>query len=835
MNLKWNDWPGKSSQDVIGLEHPAAYHMLDVAAVSEQLIQSFCFAPPLRGALIILVGLHDLGKFSESFRAMLRDSQRGGEFRHWELSEILFYALDDVIGKKLGNKPRRRQMLYAAVAGHHGYPSQKNIGGLPLPDRLPVSVQAGMNAIGEGYEAAKALVEAFCDLWPEASLDSLSLKEATTLSWWLAGFCTASDWIASNTRWFEFCTDTMELSDYLSRIRPVAIRAVAEAGISGAKVSLGQLFNFPLRPMQRASADIVLPDGPTLVIMEDETGTGKTEAALLLAHRMLQSGKGRGLFFALPTMATTDAMFARARDVVGRIFQNPTVALAHGRASLSREYRDIAAGEKTGEAGDISCSDWLMESNRRALLADVGVGTIDQVLMAVLPVRYQTLRHYGLSSKILIVDEVHEFGDPFIAEELVALLTMHRAAGGSAILLTATLPLTLRSKLLETYGGQAESPAYPALTIAQGESVTQFPKDERPVKGDVVISRLETTDEAVELIVEKSRSGASCIWVRNAVDDAICAVNALKARGVEAKLLHARFALCDRKTLESGVLQRLGKHCDERRGYVLVATQIVESSLDLDADVMVSDIAPIAALIQRAGRLWRHMDIRPASTRPVSEPTLYVVSPDPDKVCHEKWLHEVLESGAWVYDIADVWRTAKTLFKRGKIAGAHEQRDLIEAVHGSIIEPVPMQLLEAESKALGKAYSQKALAHHNIADFASGYRAAGRGNDDVSYPTRLGDETRILCLARLEKDKLHPWSIGHGREAWALSEITVRASRLKALTLPDQDDPRVIDAKQDWPIWKRTQIILCCVQKDGAICEGLRYEVETGLRFVSRN
>src|SRR5690606_33794531 len=175
-------------------------------------------------------------------------------------------------------------------------------------------------------------------------------------------------------------------------------------------------------------ADIALPDGPVLAVIEDETGAGKTEAALILAHRMMQAGKGRGIYFALPTMATSDAMFARAGDVVGRMLTAPTLTLAHGRAALSDGFRDLVASGQRGEDAP-SCTGWLAESRRRALLADVGVGTVDQALLSVLPVRHQTLRHFGLSSKILIVDEVHEMGEPYIGRELERLLQMHRAAG----------------------------------------------------------------------------------------------------------------------------------------------------------------------------------------------------------------------------------------------------------------------------------------------------------------------------------------------------------------------------------------------------------------------
>jgi len=803
--------------------------MLDVAAVAERLLLPFRFEKRLCDALVLLVALHDLGKISDSFRAMIE----GGAFqtfRHWQLTEALLFAHDDRLAARLGGGWRQRQALYASVAGHHGQPSGLDLGGqpgLPARDR---GLRATLAAVGSGVQPAAEAIDAFCDLWPGASLAALDPGAATTaLSWWLPGLCAAADWVGSNTLWFPPEAGHPDLAAYLHRARKITDRAVREAGLAGSTVRPGPLFDFALRPMQAACSEIALPDGPMLAVIEDETGAGKTEAALLLAHRMLRAGKGRGIYFALPTMATSDAMFARARDVVGRMLTAPTLTLAHGRAALSDRFCDLVASGQRGE-DEPSCTDWLAESRRRALLADVGVGTVDQALLSVLPVKHQTLRYFGLSSKILIVDEVHEMGEPYIGRELERLLQMHRAAGGSAILLTATLPMALRARLLATYGSGNPGPAYPALTLAGGETRAGFAADPRPVKGPVRVERIESAEGAVDLLVQSAAQGAACVWVRNAVDDAIAAVAELRARGVAARLLHARFALFDRKRIEAEVLARAGKDGTGREGFVLVGTQVLEASLDLDFDVMVSDIAPIAALIQRAGRLWRHMDRRPAASRPVPEPVLHVLSPDPEAVSDDRWLQGTLGSGAHVYALADVWRSARALFAAGRIEAPQGLRALIEAVHGEGAEDLPAPLQAADMQAMGKAAAAGTLALHNLVDLAAGYRAGGRGDSDVTYPTRLGDETRTLVLARMTDAGLVPWAGPAGTaENWALSEVAARRARLDRLPLPDQSLPAIAAITQGWPDWKRAEAVLCPVGEDGSICEGLRYEAETGL------
>lgn len=811
--------------------------MLDVAAVAERLIAPFSYPPALRDALVLLVALHDLGKISESFRTMLREG-RAQDWKHWELTEALLFVHDDRLADRFGGTPRLRQSLYSAVAGHHGRPSARSIGALPVDMRRNRALFRAMRQIGTGREAAGELIGAFCDLWTCASLSDLEPEsdQATMLGWWLPGLCAVADWVGSNTHWFKSRPAGPSLADHLAYARRQAEVAVREAGLAGAAGLEGPLFDLVLRPMQAACRDIALSEnGPALAVIEEETGAGKTEAALILAQRMMRGGKGRGLFFALPTMATADAMFLRASKVIERMFTAPSLTLAHGRAGLSVPFRDLTKGGRTGERGEgeVNCTDWLAESRRRALLSDVGVGTIDQALLSVLPVKYQTLRHFGLSSKILIVDEVHEMGEPYIAEELVALLRMHRAAGGSAILLTATLPLELRRKLLATYGGAAESAAYPALTIAGGQAVTVFPADPRPVRGVVAVERLESAGAAVHLVAEQARRGAACVWVRNAVDDAITAVTALREEGINAHLLHARFALCDRKRIEAEMLSRVGRLGGDRAGFVLVGTQVLESSLDLDFDVMVSDIAPIAALIQRAGRLWRHMDERPATSRPMAAPVLHILSPDPGRVADPKWLHGVLDRGAWVYPAADIWRSARALFRKGAIEAPAGLRGLIESVHGPDAEPVPKPLEEAEIEAEGRGLGARTQAVHNIVDLAAGYRMAGRGDDDASYPTRLGDERQTLVLARRGQAGLHPWSKAGDGDAWALSEVSVSRKRLQSLSLPDQFAPDIQSITRDWPDWKRATLCLCPVADDGAICEGLRYDCGSGLTFTA--
>lgn len=818
--------------------HPAACHMLDVAAVAEALL--LAVDPPISHAMrdlsCLLIALHDLGKIGLKFRTMLLEGAAQGAWRHWMVTEAWLRdeGIERLICGRLGGTHLALRPLVAAVAGHHGGPPRA-----APADHVRMRREAGLEAAAD----ARAFLEACLDLWPQASLEGMRAGEAARLSWWLSGLTVVADWVGSNPDWFPAVAPPVSAAAWLGEARRRAAVAVKAAGLLPPAPVDARLFDFAQRPMQRAAAEVFLREGPMLAVIEDETGAGKTEAALILAQRMLLAGKGRGLFFALPTMATADAMFHRARGVVGKLFAAaPSLTLAHGRAGLSAEFRDVKA--QTGWSDEVVCGDWIADSRRRALLADVGVGTIDQALLSVLPTKFATLRHYGLASKILIVDEVHELGvSRYQAHELATLLRLHALRGGSVILLTATLPLVQRADLTRAFEEGAgrtfaedRDPAYPALSIPGGTAVRDFPNAVSP-KGPVKIVRLGAVEEAAALIARASASGAACSWVRNAVDDAIAAVEALRAVGVEAELLHARYALSDRKRIETAALAAFGPEGERRRpdgrGRVIVSTQVLEMSLDYDFDVMVSDLAPVAALIQRAGRLWRHMALRPAAGRPVPGPVLHVIAPGPSTQVDARWLAEVQPRGAWVYNLAEQWRTAVVLFSAGEIVAPQGLRDLIEAVHGTDPLEVPEGITAAEIEAEGKALAESGLARQNVIAIAAGYRDGGGAADDREYPTRLGQETRALLLARRTASGLRPWAEGETRaEAELLSEVSSSAKRLVSLDLPCQSSPEIAVFTAGWPNWKRGSLTICPVAEDGAICEGLRYDPTLGLLFV---
>ena len=411
-----------------------------------------------------------------------------------------------------------------------------------------------------------------------------------------------------------------------------------------------------------------LPDGPFVAFVEDVTGGGKTEAALILAHRLLAARCARGLYLALPTMATANAMYERLAACYRRLFadsETPSLALAHGSARLHKGFRASFEGvadpgrafereedtETERDSSGAACAAWLADDRRKTFLADVGVGTIDQAFLAVLPAKYQSLRLLGLSERVLIVDEAHAY-DAYMGRELQRLLEFQAALGGSVIVLSATLPRAVRQDLANAFvkglgapKRELKSDGYPVVAVVAAGGADEVAKEPRPdLRRTIEVERLPDEAAALGQIAEAAQAGAAVAWVRNTVDDAFEGVERLRSAGIHAQLFHARFAMGDRLAIEREIVGRFGKGKPPSRAGVLVATQVIEQSLDLDFDLLISDLAPVDLLLQRAGRLWRH----PERIRPIPGPRLLVVSPDPTAKVRGDWYAAAFPRAAWV-------------------------------------------------------------------------------------------------------------------------------------------------------------------------------------------
>lgn len=867
--------------------HPAAYHMLDVAAVAERLLiarphlttQAERLMPGLPTLVPLLVALHDLGKMSPWFQRQCPDlvlQLTGAEPaasaavspRHDAAGLLLWqrlYPLGDLLAERTGQSSRVLDILMPAVLGHHGQPPENLVdkgysAELALPSGDPEDVMALATALADLLAPAQA----------PAPVDP---RQAAPAAWLLAGVTIAADWIGSNTEWFPYHAPDLDLATYWHKVaRPAAIDAVNKAGLEPPKpapvrdfAALTGLEGATPSPLQALCQRLPVAEGPQVVVIEDVTGSGKTEAALILANHMLAAGAAERLFIGLPTMATANAMFGRLGAAYRRLFENdarPTLGLAHGRADLHEGFRaariagrqpeaDAAAGDDGAGTASMLANTWLSDSRKKALLADVGVGTIDQALIGTLAARHQALRLLGVSGGVLVVDEVHAY-DAYTGRLLAGLLTFQAALGGSAVIMSATLAAHQRRALVEAFAQglgrtlppepEDAAPAlYPLVTRWSEADDTAVAEAPEPPPAPAAktrrlrCARLEEAGEAVRLLVETARTGGCGCWVRNTVADAREGFEMLRAHlpPDDLMLFHAAFIPAHRQDVETRVLDTFGKgEGRPRAGKILVATQVVEQSLDVDFDAMVTDLAPVDLLIQRAGRQHRH------KRGPRPDPILHVLGPDAVDDPAEDWYARVFRAGAHVYeDHGRLWLTQRLL--TGPDAPPEgwdliaDARHLIETVYGpDALDAVPPGLQESSCAAEGTEWAAKNLADRARLRPERKYSIQNTPwEDDVAARTRLGEDRVTLVLAvegpgatlvplsRAEAPEAHAAAGPFDRRrAWAESEVSVSARRVDAAAPLPPHLARAGEAVRDeqrWPDDRPLLVLLTPAEESG--------------------
>ncbi len=840
--------------------HPLVFHSLDVAAVGEALLMRH---PGLGRALPgllgltqdqavhlvrFLLGIHDIGKFAKKFQAKVPDlypdcfgdSPAGvaARYDHGAGGLGLARAVPDLFSLPGESSDGVWWPLLSAVMGHHGAPPDIGVN----PSHAAVTAEFGRS----GIEAASSFVERLRQLFTlPKELPRLERARIRRASYAVAGVAVLADWIGSKQEWFPYQDPASGVEGYWSLARQRAADAIEWAEVlpdgSSSSLDYGDLIGERIEPspMQQWAGTVQLPTGPALFMIEDETGSGKTEAALMLAHRLMAHGHTDGLYIALPTMATANAMFDRLAASYRRLFtadSRPSIALAHGARDLHPGFRSVTlrAGreealyggsegwsEQSDTTASAACAAWVAEDRRRAFLADVGAGTIDQALLSVLPSRHQSLRLLGLMRRVLILDEVHAY-DAYVQREMERLLEFQAALGGSAILLSATLPLFTRHRLARAFskglGVSAQhtdsSMQYPLATVcaSDGASFTRVPGQARRAR-TLPVRFLRSSEEALSQVVHAAGAGKAVLYIRNTVDDALVAHATLTARGLAPALFHARFALADRLNIETSVVVRFGKRSESaaRSGQVLVATQVVEQSLDLDFDVLISDLAPIDLLIQRAGRLWRHDRLERTG-----HPELLVVAPEAAPDADEQWFARAFPRAKYVYrDHARLWLTVRALADAGVIESPAGLRGLVESVYGPEADArLPRALQSYFFDAEGRAGADRGIATANLLDLSKGYvRDGGAWDADVRTPTRLNDDPQVtLRLARIRDGRVEPYAAaGAGDElwrAWRLSEVSVPARRVAGeCVLPEHADA-VKQAKASWTRYDADKILV---------------------------
>ncbi|UVS78389.1 CRISPR-associated nuclease/helicase Cas3 [Actinokineospora sp. UTMC 2448] len=500
--------------------------------------------------------------------------------------------------------------LASVVGSHHGM----------TPDwgRLAEAEEQVDYSGGEEWARARRAILDRADERCRPDLGALRLSTPSLVL--LTALVIVADWIASNAEYFPLwdlgTTGGPDEQRSIDRLREGwSGLTLPERWIAPAPEEVGatfaRRFDRPAESIRDIQAGAVqaasaMPE-PGLLIIEAPMGQGKTEAALLSAEVLAHRFGANGCFVALPTQATTDAMFTRVRDWLDRMPGGATLTLAHGKAHLNDSYAGLLRRDRFVTDCGAVAHDWL-RGRKKAGLASFLVGTIDQVLFAGLKSRHVMLRHLALAGKVVIIDEVHAY-DVYMSRYLNRVLHWLSAYRVPVILLSATLPDARRAELLSAYDSAAtvpqRHPGYPVITGTTTPPTTFSLPEGASVALDHIDDDLDTLTAYLR---EHLKDGGCAVVVRNTVTRVQETAERL-ASEFDVTINHARFLACDRAANDRDLLRRFGppgERTERPHKHVVVASQVVEQSLDIDFDLMVTDLAPIDLVLQRMGRLHRH-------------------------------------------------------------------------------------------------------------------------------------------------------------------------------------------------------------------------------------
>ena len=769
-----------------GERHHLAHHCADVAAVFRCLLDSPLFgraarlaagaelSEPEGAALTALAFLHDIGKLAPAFQA------RGWADGHWrhdasdhitaafqwlhEAGQRAETALDGALVRMPGwvGEPRDLFEWFRIAFSHHGRPVQPSRPG----------TDAFRPAPGYDWQGAEREIGQALKRWFAPAFDGpVELPQSDAFRHFFAGLLALADWVGSDRRAFpyraEFDPDYWEIA--LRRAR----KRLREIGLTP-----------PQRPARRRGFEAILPGtrpsamqravseactDARLLILEAETGSGKTEAALWRYMRLREAGKVDGLYFALPTRAAASQIFGRVQAALTTMFADPPEAvlaipgmIAAGAATGQRLPDWSVKWDDDAGAHTSHPARWAAEHATRHLAAEVAVGTVDQAMLAALCVKHAHLRGSALTRALLVIDEVHA-SDAYMRKVQTALLRAHLALGGHALLMSATLGAVARAEWMGApLPGLEDARATPYPALWTGESAPVAPGGgarEKRISIEAVAGW--SAEAAACMAVEAARRGARVLVIRNTVAEAVktwkaalaTAPDLLLQAGDGPALHHSRFAAEDRRLLDRAVEATLGKRAVRDGGAVVIGTQTLEQSLDIDADFLITDLCPMDVLLQRIGRLHRHHHPRPAG---FTRAQVRVLSPE----CGLAPLLRRAENGLGAYsgdgalsgiyvDVPGLAATLEQIEARPEWSIPAMNRELVEAA-------THPEALDAHAAARGsdwQAYRRKttgkALAEQGMADLVLLDRSAPFPEhfpDDERIKTRIGEEGVVLPI-----------------------------------------------------------------------------------------
>lgn len=827
----------------LAVPYPLRHHLVDTAAGAD-VLWDLHVAAGLRTRLSTRLGMsdgavrlffrevaavHDLGKSTPCFQG---DEPGMGH------AEAGFLTLPTLLaGEALPDEltAATAYRIGEAVGGHHGvFPE--------VPRTLrhieePVRRLSELGGHSWHHTRVWLLEQIHAALGgPAPRPATFSYPEAVVLT----GLVIVADWLASDLTFVRAQQahapdDPVERFHYTTRqlaarVGEVGLRRPQPAGAARAV----DIWGFAPNPLQASIEQEFCPRRSGLVTVTAATGDGKTEAALLAAHSFAEATGTGGVYVALPTQATADQMRQRLAQWADRVGIDTPVALAHAMSLFNRDY-----------TADVEAGAWLNQA-RKPLLAGVAAGTIDQALSAALATRYNQVRFAALAGKTLIVDEVHAV-DAYMLTLLARLLSWCGHLHMPVVLLSATLPGHLQRQLEQAYvsgagttgqgevalaypgwrfvdvAGQRAGPSAASLAAMRAHRARTVALQHCPVRTRTARDR-QLTRIARRAAAEGGNVVVICTTVGEAQRTYQTVQEAIRGCPIPVWLLHSRFPVWQRRATTTAILAALGKDGARPHASITVGSPVLEQSLDYDADVLVSDLAPMALLVQRVGRTHRH----PRAGRPAwcGQPALTVLDPIGGAAA------AIPPQWAGVYDEYELVATSQTLAEHpGPLDVPGGVDALVQQVHHRDLPP-----LEHGDAALHTRRAQDDMQHHALAGLVA-----------TPHPSRIDrlaqithpevDDAVLSTRPGLDSVRIIPRHTAPDGTQWLNAEHTVPFPPGRPDRHLEQLIEHSIPAPETWarPLaeaphpWQRTAAVRNARILDAPRSGGLRLDAELGL------
>ena len=582
-----------------GIYHPVLNRLSEITG---------CDSDTLLTKIVFICAIHDIGKIHPTFQGRDEETleilkQEGlnqvsfdTRFRHEQYGANIFDRLsaEDVDIKN-------SDIISQIIRMHHQKEQKKNsdIDIIKIDDKE--KAKKWRHIQNEIYDYIKNVFQ-FDNL--NLINKNISKSELFVVQNAILGIMITADWIASNS--YVFDNQQYEnVDEFLESRKIQALKFLNNAGMIRKQIPVMQdfrsAFGFNGRPVQNDVEKIVHKNDIKCMLIESDCGSGKTEAALYAAAVLGNRSGLSGIYMGLPTGVSAEAIQNRV-DKFLTLHGMQNTKLYTSKSMLLREP------DKKPVWTDMS---------RQRLLAASAVGTVDQVMTAARLVRFESVRMDGLASKVLIIDEIHAY-DAYMLAVIKDLLKICGELGVPVIMLSATLPTSTKSDLLGVLGdGNIElHNGYPMISYVTKdgkvhEHVSHQYMPDKKISCEL-LPMLNDNDKIARYAVDAVKDGGCECVIMNTVADAICVYDKIKKNkkdDCKIILYHSRMTINARDEKSREILEMCGKNRTKRpERVIIVGTQVLEQSLDIDVDYMITAICPIDLLFQRIGRYHRHGD-----------------------------------------------------------------------------------------------------------------------------------------------------------------------------------------------------------------------------------